>query len=114
MSFSPESDLPPDELADVRTELVRASFGLAAVPRAWETLPEDERHRFLAMLAARIEEIMDESFEKLLAILYRLDVDERKVNTAFGENSRPAIARALAELVVERQLRTIRTRRQRS
>jgi hypothetical protein len=57
---------------------------------------------------------MDHSFEQLLAILYRLDVDETKANEAFEQPSRPAIARRLAEIVVERQLRTIRTRRQRS
>ncbi|MGB9692127.1 MAG: hypothetical protein ACPL7D_08160 [Candidatus Sumerlaeaceae bacterium] len=111
---SDASNLPPDEFADVRTELVRASFGLETVPSGWDTLPEIQRERFLAVLAARIEQMISESFEQLMAILYRLDVDEEKVRVAFGENTRPAIARALAELVVERQLRTIRTRRQRS
>lgn len=114
MSSSHHGDLPADEFGDLRTDLIQASFGLEHSPATWDSLPQDQRELFLNTLAARIEELMDHSFEQLLAILYRLDVDETKANEAFEQPSRPAIARRLAEIVVERQLRTIRTRRQRS
>lgn len=107
------SDFPPDEFADLRADLVQASFGLP-MPTKWDDVPEAQREAFMAALASRIEELMEDSFEQLLAILYRLDVDESKADEAFSGPTRPAIARRLAEIVVERQLRTIRTRRQRS
>ncbi|MCX7626169.1 MAG: hypothetical protein N2Z21_08165 [Candidatus Sumerlaeaceae bacterium] len=113
MADEHSSNLPPDEFADMRADLVQASFGLS-MPAKWEDLPEAQRDAFIAALASRIEELMDQSFEQLLAILYRLDVDERKADEAFSGPTRSAIARRLAEIVIERQLRTIRTRRQRS
>jgi hypothetical protein len=113
MSDSDPSSLP-DELGEMRTELVRASFGVDLLPEAWESLTEERRGQLLSLLAQRIGELLDQSFEQLLAILYRLDVDEAKTAAAFEAPSRPEIARRLAELVVERQLQVIRTRRQRS
>jgi len=105
--------LPPDEFGDMRTDLVRACFGLESLPETWASISEAEKARFYEMLAERIREMMDESFEQLLAALYRFDVDERKAQQAFSEPNREAIARHLAVLIVERQLQRLRTRAQR-
>ncbi len=112
MSDDPSSHVP-DEFGDVSRDLVRASFGVDLFPETWEKLAREEQEKLLGMLASRIEEMMDHSFEQLLAILYRLDVDETKAQEAFSAPSRPAIARRLAELVLLRQIEVIRTRRKR-
>lgn len=111
---SDPSSLPEDELGGMRADLVSASFGMSAVPEQWETLAREEQERFCLLLAGRIYEMMETSLENVLIALYRLDVDETKAQEAFGLPSRSAIARRLAELVIERQLETIRTRRRRA
>lgn len=108
------SPLVPDEFADESRDLVRASLGVDLFPERWETLAREEQEKLLALLASRIEEMMDHCFDQLLAILYRLDVDESKAQEAFSATSRPAIARRLAEIILMRQIEVIRTRRKRS
>jgi hypothetical protein len=42
--------------------------------------------------------------EKLLHILYRIDVNESKVKAVFAQQNATAIAPALASLIIEREL----------
>jgi hypothetical protein len=42
--------------------------------------------------------------EKLMGILYRIDVNEKKVKEAFGQNNPKLIAPILANLIIEREL----------
>jgi len=65
-----------------------------------------------ASLAAHINHLINTDFEKLVSLLYRIDVNEKKLkqwlNTAVGENS----ALLIADLIIERQLQKIKSRQQ--
>lgn len=78
-------------------ELVRGPFelGAAAVP-----LTEAE---LLALLAERIEEMLEKRPEYLMSLLYRLDVLEEKIRPAMHPAAPEPANLGLARLVLERQ-----------
>ncbi len=59
-------------------------------------------------LLGEILYMMDRDFQKLLNILYRIDINEERVKQAFaGENP----ADELADLIIEREIMKVQTRR---
>jgi hypothetical protein len=63
------------------------------------------------VLAGRIRDMMENNFEKLQNILYRIDVDQQKVHELFSTNNRSEYPSLLAGLIIDRQLAKIKTRR---
>lgn len=59
-------------------------------------------------LAREITILMDRDFQRLLNILYRIDVSEQKTSLALNEAD-PAYA--LAGLIIERELQKVETRK---
>jgi hypothetical protein len=66
------------------------------------------------MLRKRITEhvirLLLYNMEKLLQVLYRVDIDEQKVKSAFAQQDPQLIAPALAELIIQRELQKAETR----
>ncbi len=60
-------------------------------------------------LANAIARMMHEDMERLLWILYRLDIDEKKAVIPMSLSEAPDLA--LADLVIERELQKIQSRR---
>ena len=59
-------------------------------------------------LARAIEFLLDKDFEKLMHILYRIDVSESKVKEAFGLEQ--DVAQKIAILIIEREKQKVITR----
>jgi len=59
-------------------------------------------------LAEEIAYMMDRDFQKLLNILYRIDVSEDKVKQAFADENP---AHKLAILIIDRELKKVETRK---
>lgn len=66
----------------------------------------------VAWVASEVVHMMQYEMERLLQLLYRIDVDERKVKAAFALSSPKFIAPSIANLIIERQLQKIITRKQ--
>lgn len=62
------------------------------------------------ILTQRIGELLDKSIEKLVYILYRIDVNQRKTDEIFNNPSKEEIASLIADAVIERQLQKVHTR----
>jgi len=58
----------------------------------------------------RIRELLDKNVERLLSILYRVDLNQKRLDEIFQNNSKEEIAEKIAEAVIERQLQKIKTR----
>lgn len=56
-------------------------------------------------IAEIISYLLDTNFEKLLWILYRVDVDEEKAKKLLSEHLPEAAPMILAELIVQRQIK---------
>ncbi len=63
-------------------------------------------------VAERIREIVDNQFGRLPALLYRFDVDEHRVKEIFQKTPVVSIPEALADLIIERSLLRMKTRRE--
>jgi hypothetical protein len=72
-----------------------------------ETLTEEE---LLRLLAYQVAYMIDHQLEVLLSLMYRLDVDERKVAAALSPLSPEPPNINIARLVLERQKQRIFTR----
>lgn len=72
---------------------------------------DEVRSVLISILTERIAALLSNNPEKLMALLYRIDVSERDVAGIFESASTADLAMALAELVVERQTRKAETRR---
>jgi hypothetical protein len=63
------------------------------------------------ILSQRIRELLDKNVEKLVFILYRIDVGQIRIDDIFNNPSKDEIAVLIADAVIERQLQKIHTRK---
>jgi len=63
-------------------------------------------------LAERINELIQNDFQKLVSILYRMDVSEEKLKSLLQENQGVDAGHIITALMIERQLQKIKSRRQ--
>ncbi len=74
-----------------------------------EKIPFDEvQHK----LSAYINQLIKTDFEKLVAILYRIDVNEEKLKFFLIDNPNEDAGKVIAELVIERLQQKINLRKQ--
>jgi hypothetical protein len=74
----------------------------------YETLSRQELKSRLTIL---IEGLLRTNFEKLCNMIYRHDVDETKFNAALQEGSIFDQASSIADLVIDRELQKVETRK---
>ena len=63
-------------------------------------------------LAVHINRLITENFEKLINLLYRLDISEVKLKKLLLEDKSEEAGQIIAALIIERQLQKIKSRRQ--
>ena len=78
-------------------------FGLA---------PCNNEEALLDNLSAIINNLINTDVNRLIGILYRLDISETRIRQTLHENSGKRAGELLAALVVERQLEKVKTRAQ--
>jgi len=74
-------------------------------------LPEASLALFKEKLGSYINDLINHDFEKLIRILYMLDVSEKKLKEALASSSAGAGV-VIAEMIIERQMQKIKTRSQ--
>lgn len=63
-------------------------------------------------LSHHVNHLIQFDFKKLVAVLYRIDVNEEKLKFMLEENVDKDAAIIIAELIIERQLQKIKSRQQ--
>src|SRR5687768_7340636 len=64
------------------------------------------------LLAERINELVNADFQKLVSILYRMDVSESKLKQLLTDNHGTDAGLIIADLMIERQDEKIKSRQQ--
>jgi stress response protein SCP2 len=85
------------------TEIINYQMGLDLPPK----ISFDQMRQ---QLQAAINELIKSDFQKLVNVLYRVDVNERKLKYLLQENVGADAAVIIADLIIERQLEKIKTR----
>ena len=94
------------------TLLVTKDMGMLETP-ALPTINEEEAWKKLrAILAERIDYMLQNDIEQLKVLLYRLDINERKVKQVLAEAPIGEAAGQIAELILTREIEKAHTRRQ--
>jgi len=62
-------------------------------------------------LAEKINQMINENFEKVISLLYRIDVNEAKLRNVLQHNPNEEAGKIIASLIIERQMEKIKSRR---
>ncbi len=74
-------------------------------------LPDNLSNELLKeKLSLHINYLIVNNFQKLVSVLYRIDVSEDKLKYLLKENAETDAAPIIAELIIERQLQKIKSR----
>jgi hypothetical protein len=75
-------------------------------------LPATSLSIFKERLAAYLHELINHDFEKLVNLLYRLDVSEKKLKDLLNSSRGEDAGLLIAQMIIDRQLEKIKTRGQ--
>lgn len=75
------------------------------------SLNSDSLHEMRPKLIVLINELINKDFQLLVQLLYRIDVNEKKIRLYLNEKPNEDSANVLADLIIERQLQKIETRK---
>jgi stress response protein SCP2 len=76
-------------------------------------LPEQiSMEQLRQQLAVTVNHLIEKDFQQLVQVLYRVDVNERKLKYLLQENVGEDAAAIIADLIIERQLQKINSRSQ--
>jgi hypothetical protein len=64
------------------------------------------------LLSSHIHLLINYNFNKLVSILYRIDVSEMKLRQLLQDNPAEDAGKIIAELIIDRQLQKIKTRKE--
>ena len=90
------------------------NFNLTVIDTQIATASEIELRKddnFFNHLSAQLNKMINENFEQLIALLYRVDVSENKLKNILASNKAALSGNVLAKLIIERQLEKIETRK---
>lgn len=81
--------------------IVNGCFGLQA-----------SENNFEELLSAKINHLIVNDFNRLIQILYRADISEKKLKQLLEENKTEDAGKLIGALFIERQLQKIKSRRE--
>lgn len=85
-------------------EIYHSLAGELGITLAEKSSPKKE------ILTARINELLANDFNKLISILYRLDINESKLRLLLQQQEGEDAAGIITDLIIERQLQKIKSR----
>ena len=66
---------------------------------------------FRKYLIGKLKYLLDEKFDTLVNVLYRIDISEKKLSQLFSGKNKDSIPSNLADLIIERQLQKMHLRK---
>jgi hypothetical protein len=64
------------------------------------------------VLIDHINKLLQHDFQKLISLLYRIDISENKLRSLLNENTGRDAADIITDLIIERQVQKIKSRQQ--
>ena len=89
----------------------RSGFIADKIVEITHSLPPDAVNEIRKKLLVLINDLINEDFQSLLQLLYRIDVNEKKIRHYLNEKPHEDAASVLADLIIERQLQKMDTRK---
>lgn len=89
----------------ISASLKNKEFELDITSKNLKTLNE-----FRAYLTSKLTKMLDEDYNGVINLLYRIDVNEEKLNELFSSSNKDFIPASLADLIINRQIEKIKWR----
>lgn len=93
------------------TRFVEKDFQIAENQSLIPSAEVQSIEEFRKYLTDKLKLLLDEKFDTLVNILYRIDISEKKLSHLFSGDNRDSIPSVLADLIIERQFEKIRLRK---
>ncbi len=68
----------------------------------------EEFHKYLVI---KLRDLLDNDYNLLINILYKIDISEKKLSKLFSSRNKESIPEELANLIIERQIEKVNFRR---
>jgi hypothetical protein len=78
---------------------------------AINSIDEKRKEKIREELIYLVNELINKDFHALIQLLYRIDVNEKKIRLYLNENFDKDSASVLADLIIERQMQKIESRK---
>lgn len=104
------SDIEKAEVHEV-SETISSVFNRFGLELPLSPDDVENLNQLKVFLTTKLKDLLDNNFNLLVNTLYRIDVNEEKLNELFGSKNRGTIPSALADLIIERQLQKIHFRK---
>jgi len=75
------------------------------------SLEEDSTQKIREKLIVLLNELINKDFHSLIQLLYRIDVNEKKIRHYLNQKTNEDSASVIADLIIERQLQKIESRK---
>lgn len=98
-----------DSLNDSGKEIILRHFELSEADGTNKVYTEEE---FFELLSGHVLWMIEHRLDYLLSLMYRLDIDENKINRALHPGAPEPANEGLARLIIERQKQRIQTKQQ--
>ena len=89
---------------DAAIQMLASEIGLALGQKGYK--------KWIDQLEEKINSLLVEDFDRLISILYRMDVSELKLKQLLKENPAEDAAKIIAALMIQRQAEKIKSRQQ--
>ena len=76
------------------------------------TVIEGDNQRLKQLLVGRVNDLIKNDFNRLVSILYRLDINEKKLKFLLEENASTDAAVTITDLIIEREWQKMQSRKQ--
>ena len=77
----------------------------------YNSLEENSTEKIREELIVLLNELINKDFNSLVQLLYRIDVNEKKIRLYLNQKTNEDSASVIADLIIERQLQKIETRK---
>lgn len=95
-----------NDIAEVSV-LIRKDLSLDNDALALQPTMEEFKEKLIQI----IRYFLDKEFERLLQAMYRIDINENKLKIALASDPPENVASTIADLIIERELQKVETRR---
>ncbi|HEY7750928.1 MAG TPA: hypothetical protein VH917_01460 [Ignavibacteriaceae bacterium] len=97
------------EIKDV-VKVIEKDFRISDDNSLIPAIDSEKMDEFRKYLTEKLSYLLDNKYDTLINVLYRIDVNEEKLAKLFAEAKRESIPEVLADLIIERQIQKIRFR----
>lgn len=85
---------------------------ISTIAGDWNIQLPIQQNEWIKALEERINYLLVHDFDKLISLLYRIDVNEKKLKEQLQANNTEDAGKIIAALVIERQLQKIKSRKE--